>query len=114
MVKPQQTQTNMEQTNENLQFAVISGENEFILTIRPPGFEELSAGYNALLSGMAAGRAGIPNLPKAGKVLIDTLLIEGETNKMFFDKVQGPKLMFSAALEVAKLVEAFDAEIKKK
>jgi len=54
----------------------------------------------------------MPNMPKAGKVLIDTCVDEKATDKMFFD-ANSATLMFSAALKAAEIIEIFEAELKK-
>jgi hypothetical protein len=85
---------------------------EFNMVLREPGFSELSLAYNAYLSGFAAGKTGMPDIPKAGKILIDLCAIEAETDKAFYDS-RSELLMFSAAIKAAEIVEVFDAELKK-
>jgi hypothetical protein len=88
-------------------------DKTYEMVLREPGFEELSLAYNALLSGMANGQSGIPNLSKAGKVLIDTCIDQNQSDKMFYDMKMGGKLMLSADIKAAQIVEVFDAELKK-
>lgn len=95
----------------NIKIEVTKDEHVYTMTLRNPKFDELSLAYNAMFSGLTTN--GIPDLPKAGKRLIDTCIIEAETDKEFFTVEMGDRLMLSAALQAATLVEVFDAELKK-
>lgn len=83
---------------------------EYKMVLREPGFSELSLAYNAYLSGFAAGKTGMPDIPKAGKILIDLCLIEAESDKVF---ATNELMLFNAALKAAEIVETFDTELKK-
>lgn len=88
--------------------------NEYILKFkREPGFDELAAAYNIMMSGFSSTGSGVPNLPKAGKFIIDACADMDNSSKEFLSLDLGVKLMFSASIEAAKVVETFDAELKK-
>jgi hypothetical protein len=83
---------------------------ERVLVLREPGFDELAAAFNVFTAGYS--KTGVPDVAKAGKIIIDTCAIEGKSDKMFFAANSG-KLLFSAALKASELVEYFEAELKK-
>ncbi|MCP3682137.1 MAG: hypothetical protein GY861_05540 [bacterium] len=77
---------------------------EYSCNLREPGFEELS---NALVN--MSRQDGRVNRAAGGKFLLVTCWEDG-------DEIikQNPKMLLSASLKAAELVDIYDSEIKKK
>lgn len=79
------------------------GGQEYSCRIKEPGFEEINMAFMALET-----KGGKLDIAGAGRVIISTCWVDG-------DEIikENPKFLFPACLEAWKLVEVYQAEIKK-
>ncbi len=82
----------------------VSEKESYKCELREPEFEELA--HALALMSMEGGRV---NLGRAGRFIIESCWVSGD-KKIKTDA----KILLSASLEAAELIEIFETEIKKK